>query len=61
MMNSVPSNLFGLDASFAKPLGRLLVLSSLAMALHSAPASQPTSARTLTLTVPTHTQSRLPR
>ena len=38
MMHSVPSKLFGLDASFAKPLGRLLVLSSLAMALHSGPA-----------------------
>lgn len=38
MMHSVPFKLFGLDASSAKPLSRLLVLSSLAMALHSAPA-----------------------
>lgn len=37
-MHSVPFKLFGLDASSAKPLSRLLVLSSLAMALHSAPA-----------------------
>jgi len=38
MTRSVPFKLFGLDASSAKPLGRLLVLPSLAMALHSAPA-----------------------
>jgi hypothetical protein len=37
-MHSFPSKLFGLDASSAKPLTRFLVLSSLAMALHSAPA-----------------------
>ena len=38
MTHSVPLKLFGLHASSAKPLSRLLVLSSLAMALHSAPA-----------------------
>jgi hypothetical protein len=37
-MHSVPSKLFRLDASSAKPLSRILVLSSLAMALHTAPA-----------------------
>jgi len=37
-MNSVPFKLFGLHASSAKPFSRLLVLSSLAMVLHSAPA-----------------------
>jgi hypothetical protein len=37
-MHSVTSKLFDLDASPAKPLSRFLVLSSLAMALHSAPA-----------------------
>jgi hypothetical protein len=37
-MHSVPLKLFALDASFAKPLSRFLALSSLAMALHSAPA-----------------------
>ena len=37
-MHSVPSKLFALDALFAKPLSRFLALSSLAVALHSAPA-----------------------
>ena len=37
-MHSVPLKLFALDALFAKPLNRFLALSSLAMALHSAPA-----------------------
>jgi hypothetical protein len=37
-MHTVPSKLFRLDASSAKPLRRFLVLSSLAMALHAAPA-----------------------
>jgi hypothetical protein len=38
MMHAVPFKLLGLHASSGKPLSRLLVLSSLAMALHSAPA-----------------------
>jgi hypothetical protein len=38
MTHSVLFNGIGLDGSSAKPLSRLLVLSSLAMALHSAPA-----------------------
>jgi hypothetical protein len=37
-MHSVPLKLFALDALFSKPLSRFLALSSLAMALHSAPA-----------------------
>jgi len=37
-MHPVPSKLFGLHASFTRPLSRLLALSFLAMALHSAPA-----------------------
>ena len=37
-MHSAPLKLFALDALFAKPLSRFLALSSLAMALHSAPA-----------------------
>lgn len=37
-MHSVPSKLFALDALFAKPLSLFLALSSLAVALHSAPA-----------------------
>jgi hypothetical protein len=60
-MHSVPSKLFGLHASSAKPLIRFLVLPALAMALQSAPLSLPTSAQTLTFTVPTFTQSTLPR
>jgi hypothetical protein len=38
MMHAVPFKLLGLHLSSGKPLSRLLVLSSLAMALHSAPA-----------------------
>jgi hypothetical protein len=38
MMHAVPFKLLGLHASSVKPLSRLLVLSSLAMALHSASA-----------------------
>jgi hypothetical protein len=37
-MHTVPFKLFGLDASSAKSLTRFLVLSSLAIALHTAPA-----------------------
>ena len=37
-MHSVPSKLFALDALFAKSLSRFLALSSLAVALHYAPA-----------------------
>ena len=37
-MHSVPLKLFALDALFSKSLSRFLALSSLAMALHSAPA-----------------------
>ena len=38
MTHSVPFKLFGLDATSAKSLSRLLILSFLAMALHSGPA-----------------------
>lgn len=37
-MSSVPFKLFGLHASSAKPLSRLLALSSLAIALYAVPA-----------------------